>query len=204
MPLLYFIRHGQNRANVEHVLSHRVVDFSLTGLGVKQAQAAARWLGDRQVKTIYTSPLRRAVETAGAISKTTAAPIVVAEELREVNVGSLDGRGDADAWDLYNHTVSAWHQGELNARFPGGESLAEAYERINRFLASAMGSHTTEDIAVVGHGEIFTAVLPRLIGIDKASVMRTASITIVRRNDGNRLKCEAWDTIDHLGGVSVP
>ncbi len=198
MSLIYFVRHGQNRANVEHVFSHRVVDYSLTARGLAQARAAAEWFRGRSVASIYSSPLRRAKETAAAISVTTNAPVVEIDELREVNVGELDGRSDQPAWDVYNQTVAEWHQGKRQVRFPGGESLEEASQRIEGFVAEVIGRHRGEDFVVVGHGEIFIAVLPRLLGLDGFLGMETAAITVARCDDALLLTCESWGLTEHL------
>src|SRR5689334_12090996 len=98
MGLIYMVRHAENRANVERLMSHRVIDYALTDLGRVQGEALGRWFLDRALARIYTSPLRRARETAAYIAEATGAPIVEAEQLRELNVGVLDGRGDEASW----------------------------------------------------------------------------------------------------------
>src|SRR5436190_3083868 len=92
------VRHAESAANVERLMSHRVIDYSLTDLGREQADALGRWFLDRALARVYTSPLRRARETAEYIARATGAPIVEAEPLRELHVGVLDGRGDEAAW----------------------------------------------------------------------------------------------------------
>ena len=90
---LYLSRHGENRANLEGVLSHRVVDHPLTDRGRRQAAALAEWLAQRGTSAVYSSPLKRAMETASVVSERVGAPVFTREGLREVNVGSLDPDG---------------------------------------------------------------------------------------------------------------
>jgi broad specificity phosphatase PhoE len=199
---LYLVRHAENRANVERLMSHRVIDYSLTDLGRQQAEALGRWFLDRALSRIYSSPLRRARETAEYIARATGAPIVEAESLRELHVGWLDGRGDAAAWTEHDQIVARWRAGEWEARFPGGESYREAYDRLASFLAEAAQRDRADAVAVVGHGGLYSTVLPRLCpvdGHDGHSPLRlhNTAVTVVRHADG-ALTCERWGGTDHL------
>ena len=157
----------------------------------------AEWLRGRGVEHLYTSPLRRARETAVAISLATRAPVVELDALREVDVGELDGRRDEAAWRLYDHTVAAWHRGDLRARFPGGESFAEALLRMHGALEEVIRRHRHDEVVLVGHGEIFTSVLLRLLRLDESRGLAPASITSVRCESAG-LVCANWGSTGHL------
>jgi broad specificity phosphatase PhoE len=105
-------RHGQNLANVTRTLSHRTYDGDLTDLGRRQAQALAdqlRGFVDDPIRLLVCSPLRRARQTAEIVASTLGLEVAMElEELREVNVGVLDGRGDTDAWETYEAILAAW------------------------------------------------------------------------------------------------
>jgi broad specificity phosphatase PhoE len=67
-------------------------------------------------------PLRRARQTAEIVSAGLQVPVAAElEELREVNVGDLDGRNDDQAWQAHEATLLSWRSGDLGQRFPGGE-----------------------------------------------------------------------------------
>src|SRR5687768_8889360 len=100
VPRIYFVRHGENRANVERRMSWRVIDYPLTEPGPRQAAAVAEWFRARPIEAVYASPLLRARETADRIAEVVGAEVVEAEPLRELNVGELDGLGDPDSWAL--------------------------------------------------------------------------------------------------------
>ena len=198
MSMIYFVRHGQNLANVDHVLSHRVVDYSLTERGRRQARAIAEWLRERPIRAIYSSPLGRARETAAIIVSATGARLFEVEALREVDVGELDGRSDGEAWAVYESTVAAWRRAEWWARFPGSEDLREARRRITSVVEDVVRRHPGQDVVVVGHGEILGAALPPLLGLCDPPVMTTGSITAVRCAGPGGLSCESWGLIEHL------
>jgi probable phosphoglycerate mutase len=171
-------RHGQSEANVSLTLSHRVYDPDLTDLGRRQAAELGERLakeasGAVPVVAVAASPMRRARQTADVVAARLG--LVVAaelEDLRELDVGSLDGRRDAEAWAIYHRVLAAWSAGDLTARFPGGEDGAELVARIGRglraaaALAAGNGTGDGEGVAVlvVAHGGNLRAALPTLTG----------------------------------------
>lgn len=173
-------RHGQNVANLTKTLSYRVFDGDLTEAGRRQA----RELGERlaagaadSVRLLACSPLRRARQTADIVGQRLGLPVAMElDDLREVNVGELDGRSDAQAWKIYAAVLAAWRAGDTLARFPGGENRGELCARLLRALtevarsAAAGRSLVPADIAVaerslvVAHGANLRAALPCLAG----------------------------------------
>ncbi len=89
---IYLVRHAENTANLTKEFSHRLVDYSLTPKGILQAQQTAEYFTDKNIDEIYSSPLKRARETADIIAQKLHLPVGVVEQFREVNVGSLEGR----------------------------------------------------------------------------------------------------------------
>ena len=69
MHTIYWVRHGENKANITKEFSYKYVDYSLTPKGIQQAQQTARFFRNKNIQTIYTSPLKRAVETAEIIAR---------------------------------------------------------------------------------------------------------------------------------------
>jgi broad specificity phosphatase PhoE len=63
-------------------------------------------------------------------------PAAELDELRELNVGRLDGRSDAQAWDAYSAVLAAWAAGQGSARFPGGEDYAELWARLRHAMVT--------------------------------------------------------------------
>jgi probable phosphoglycerate mutase len=202
MPLIYLIRHAENRANVERVMSHKVIDYSLTELGVRQSAALGRWFLDRSLERVYSSPLKRALETAQAVADATGAPVEAVEPLRELDVGELDGRGDPESWQIHDDVVARWIKGDWEARFPGGESYREAYDRLAGLLVDLAARHTSGDVAAVGHGGLFTTVLPRLCTVaehDGVNPLRlkNTGVTVIH-HEGGVLTCQLWGGVEHL------
>src|SRR5205085_2324754 len=161
----YLVRHAENRANVERLMSHKVIDYSLTELGLRQAEALGRWFLDRALERVYASPLKRARETAEYIAEASGASIVEAEALRELHVGEQGGRGGAAGGRGRDVIGAGWHQGGWGARCRGGESSRQAYARLAGSLRAAAERYPHGGVVAVGHAGLFTTLLPRLCAV---------------------------------------
>lgn len=163
---LIWVRHGQNEANLTRTLSFRTYDRDLTDRGRRQARDLADSLaGTGPVARIASSPLKRARQTADIIAARLRLPVSAEfEDLREVNVGSLDGRGDDEAWLAYAKILDAWRAGEAQARFPAGENLHELVGRLRRVMLSVAEPGPGGDVIIVAHGASIRAALPMLTG----------------------------------------
>ena len=164
MPVVLWARHGENVANLSATLSHRVYDGDLTEAGREQAERLAEVLGTR-VTRLACSPLRRAGQTAAILAaRLGLPPAAVLDDLRELNVGALDGRSDAEAWRTYRGVLAAWRSGRPEARFPGGEDHGELIARLWRALAAVTADPAGGRPLIVAHGASLRAALPRLTG----------------------------------------
>ncbi len=168
MAEILWARHGENVANLTRTFSYRVFDGDLTGTGRQQAANLAGRLADgagEPVGLLACSPLRRARQTAEIVGHRLGLAVALElEDLREVNVGELDGRSDEEAWDTYARVIAAWKAGETEVRFPGGEDCAELCARLRRALAAAARSAGDRRSLLVAHGANLRAALPGLAG----------------------------------------
>jgi len=168
MATVLWARHGENVANLTQTFSHRVFDGDLTPAGRRQARALAARLAGRDrdpVGQLVCSPLRRARQTAEIISRLLGLPIAAErDDLRELNVGDLDGRSDDQSWRVYHGVLAAWRDGELDARFPGGESCLELHRRVAGAIAAVAGPGGGAVTVIVAHGGALRMCLPLLTG----------------------------------------
>ena len=157
----WYIRHGHNHANEIRQLSHKIVDYPLTGLGVAQAtRLAERLARERVPAAIYASPLRRAAQTAEIIAAGAGGDVTIVEELRELDVGELDGRRDDEAWAVYHRVLADWHAGIPGSAFPGGEDYHQMTARLAAALGNALRHPAGSRVLVVGHGGTIRAAIP--------------------------------------------
>jgi broad specificity phosphatase PhoE len=95
IPLLaqpfYFLRHGQIESNVRGTIAGSL-NIRLTARGHAEARAAAVALERRDITAIYSSPLRRARDTAETIAAALKLPVLLMPKLAERNWGVLQGQ----------------------------------------------------------------------------------------------------------------
>jgi probable phosphoglycerate mutase len=200
MALLYLLRHGESHANISRTFSYLNVDLGLTERGLEQAQAVAGYFADKPIGRVFSGPLLRARQTAEPIAHATGAPLEIVEALRELDVGSLEGRSDRAGWEIHDGTFRRWRAGDWDARFPDGESYHEVHARITAFLDRLANDFPDQDLIAVGHGGIFCAVLPQVCAIpwDPATEFTLGNTGVSIFNRGEALTCVQWNGQGHL------
>jgi probable phosphoglycerate mutase len=151
---------------VNNEFSCRIIDHGLTQRGVEESTYTALWLSRCGVSAIYSSPLRRAKETAAIIGKTTGLDVIVEEALREVDVGSLEGQPSSKNWQLHNAIIDAWKQGQWDVSFPQGESFADLVRRARLFIQSIAVRNPIRRLVVITHGTVLLSIRYGICGED--------------------------------------
>jgi 2,3-bisphosphoglycerate-dependent phosphoglycerate mutase len=199
---IYFVRHGESQANLDHVFANRpAIKGDLTPVGIAQANALARELSGAGLTQVYTSPLPRARRTATILAMHLGVSLTVTDALREYDVGDFEGLGygGGEAWRMqrYEAVEQSWRDGNHDASHPGGESLADLTHRFRPFLSHLVSRHTDDDALVaVGHGGLFRALLPSLLqdvapGVVLAHPLGHGGI-VIGEYHGNAWHCLRW------------
>lgn len=175
MNTIYLVRHGENTANITHEFSYKLIDYSLTTKGILQAQQTAEYFADKHIHDIYTSPLKRAKETAEIIAARLDLPVTVIEHFREVNVGNLERQPpSSENWELHNHIIAEWYFGRHNVSFPDGEDYLTLLQRMRMGLLQVTHNKIDHNIILVGHGGIFAIPLRDICSnIDMEEIRQT-------------------------------
>jgi broad specificity phosphatase PhoE len=212
MTALYLIRHGENLANLTKEFSHRHVDYSLTPKGVLQSEQTAQFLQDKGITAVYSSPLKRAYETAQHLADLLGLEVIVLEQFRELNVGDLEGQPPTPAaWIAHNEVLRAWRRGELDVAFPGGENFYAVWERVSDGFRQVIEEHPDGAVAIFAHGGVFATTVKALCPeIDLAEVLRqenhNCSITEIdaELREGKLYgQLVYWAACDHLTGEAA-
>jgi probable phosphoglycerate mutase len=165
MPLLLLIRHGENDYVKKSKLPGRLPGIHLNERGQKQAQALGEALKDVPIGSIYSSPLERAMETAGPIAAARKLEILSEPDLMDTDVGSWQGRSlkvlrRTKVWGVVQNAPSRF-------RFPEGESFAESQVRLVNTLERIIKEHDKpqEIVAVVFHADPIKLVVAYFLGM---------------------------------------
>lgn len=197
---LILVRHGQSHANVQRRLDTRPPGAELTDLGVQQAQTFARSRAHPPGLLLH-SVARRAAQTAGAIGAALVVAPVEVDGIHEVQAGELEDRDDDAAIAEFNTVYQRWHEGDLNAAMPGGESGREVLDRYLPVITELRLRYLddrdwSQDIVVVSHGAAIRLAAATLAGVDGSFVLdhhlaNTEAVTLAPITDG-RWSCVQW------------
>lgn len=150
MALAYLVQHGEKEPLPG--------DPGLTPTGRQQARGTGRWLHGCGVHALYSSPMRRARETADCIASVTG--LAIRPDARLTERLNWDGAQPFEAFlTLWARTAS-----DRDLVPPGGGSSRQAGARLQAFLAGLPGAHGP--VAAVTHGGITTELLRNLLDDD--------------------------------------
>jgi broad specificity phosphatase PhoE len=146
---LFIIRHPQATGNlIRHFQGH--TDTDLTEEGLCQADILAGHFRDIPLDIVYSSDLKRAAITAEKIAA--GREHKVTPVLREIHAGVWE---DKDVMLLpgdYPVESRIWSKQPERFYIEGGETMAEVYARVSKFLTEITAKNEGKTIAVVSHG----------------------------------------------------
>jgi len=167
-------------------------------VGRKQAERLGLALKEMKIDAIYSSPLKRAFDTAQAIAGHHKLAVKVETDLREMEVGELEGVSIAELGTSFGQFLLQWRQGQGVVKLPGGESVVDLADRVWATMQLIMKKHEQGSIVVVSH--FFTAVVTicKALGWPLTTMERirvqTGSISIIELGDGQPRLVSLGDT----------
>lgn len=153
---LLIIRHGQSEADILNVIEGRA-DFELTELGKRQASLMADWvISNFKIDKIYSSPLKRAKQTAGFLSVKAGIEVSYDDDLMEFQNGLIAGLSKEEADEKYPEpSIKYPHTVLYNM-----ESMIQFRMRAETALSKIINENDLDStIAIVGHGGIISKLL---------------------------------------------
>ncbi len=196
MGNIYLVRHAVTDYNLENRFQGQL-DIPLNKKGKAQAERLKYYFKGKKIDLIYTSDLKRATETAEYLSKDLNQSLRILSNLREVNVGRLEGM----KWEEVKKTYPAWVSKGHNYGYPGGETRIDIEKRVVNLWDYICQCHSTDNIILVSHGGIIKTLICQLLGIEasnrKKLIIDNCSVSwIVLSESGCRVK--ALNTVLHL------
>ncbi len=157
---LLLVRHGESTGNAERLIQGWL-DVPLTPLGRRQAAAVAARLASAGASALYSSPLRRARETADAVAAATGLAVVELDALREYHFGEAQGLRYADAAARWGRAERGWGVGPV----PGEEGLPAFRARVGAGIVELATRHDTDIAIAVMHGGVLGAIVAELCAL---------------------------------------
>jgi broad specificity phosphatase PhoE len=161
---LLLVRHGHTRATEEGKL-YTDPAAELTDSGREQARAAGIWLKAQQPDVLLSSTSKRVFTSAEIAGEILKMPPVTVPGLDEWHVGEWDGRAYIDIKAENPELYKAWSADPIANRPPGGESIADVFERAQTILAKVLHENSGKKIALVTHAGIIRSFLVHALGM---------------------------------------
>lgn len=189
---VWITRHGQSAGNVARDEAERLgapvidiagrdVDVPLSPLGMQQAQALGRWLGElspqRRPNVILCSPYMRAVATAeymldAADVSRNDVYFLIDERLREKEFGILDRLTRFGIQQKFPELdAQRQHVGKFYFRPPGGESWCDVILRLRGMLDTLKSEFPDQRVMVIAHQVIVNCFRYLVEGMTEAEIL---------------------------------
>jgi broad specificity phosphatase PhoE len=205
---LYLVRHGATDANLRrpYVLQGRGIDLPLNPTGAQQAERVAALLAQNSVSAVYSSPMRRALETARAIAARCRVDVVVHDELIECNVGRWEGLRWDGIREQFPEECENFQRDPSRFPYLGGETYSDVARRAVPVLERLLERHRGEEFAVVAHNIVNRVSVATFLGLDlsRAKEIHQANggVNVIRR-EGGRTQLVTLNSAFHLEGDSA-
>jgi broad specificity phosphatase PhoE len=168
---LFLCRHGEPDETVRGRICG-ALDPGLSPTGVEQANMLAAALRDVPLAAVYSSPQRRALETAGPVAALHDIVPVEEDGLREIDFGVLEGLTHDEAAARHPSVYRMWMDDAASVRFPRGECWADVQTRVAACLAGILRQHPGGSVAVIAHGGGLRAALAAWLEMPAAGAFR--------------------------------
>lgn len=202
MTEILLIRHAEPEGAGRYL--GRRSDPPLSARGRAQAEALARRLASEPLAAIYSSPLRRALETARAIAAHHL-PVEIVADLVEMDFGLWDGLSYQEVEAREPEQLARWLEDPLAVVPPEGEGLAGMGRRVIGAFEAIAIRHHGEVVAIVTHGGPARAILCRALGLPLAAHWRLsqdlAAISRLGLGENGKVTFSLLNDTCHLNGI---
>jgi broad specificity phosphatase PhoE len=205
MTELILARHGETEWNVGKIFRGRA-DVNLDAVGVKQADLLGKYLGNCRLEAVYSSPLKRALDTATIVARYQKVGVHTAEDIIDLDYGEWQSLSEQQVERLYPALLKEWHNSPHKVRIPGGESLEDVRGRVIELVNDVLSRHQGR-ILLVSHRVVLKVLICYLLGLDDSHFWNISQdvcgITVFNYVDGRFVLTRHNDT-SHLRELQEP
>jgi len=174
----------------------------LAEAGHKQAQLFAEYMMKEHIDALYTSPLKRAIQTAEPLTARTSLPAYIIDGVAEYDRESSEY---IPVEELKAANDPRWH--EMNAvGFAGQEVPAEFKDRVLTSLEKIISDHRGQTVVVTCHGGVINQYVSHVLGIDQGQFFypNYTSIHRIACSGAGHRSILSLNETPHLRGTGLP
>lgn len=203
MITLIIVRHGESVSNRQNL--PKGSDSDLTERGKEQAQLTAQALKNEPIEAVFSSPLKRAMQTADIIAKPHNHTPIRADELGELNWGdfaNIEPEELSLKWLALLQQELAKGVKREEIRPPNGENSYDHAKRISLFLSGIMRKYAGKTVLLVAHAGTNKTIIGSLRHMDAEKVydipQDNGCINKIILGDKEEIITEHINVIEHL------
>lgn len=161
MTKIFLLRHAQTADVTKFHGSES--DIGLSAWGHEQSQRLADLFVDIKIDLVYSSAMRRAIDTALPLTKRKGLGLIQVGALHERSMGELAGACREEFRHIYTKAMDEWSAGNLDFTHPTGESYRQMQVRGVPALRNIAEQHSGKSVVVVSHGMLIRVLLASMV-----------------------------------------
>ena len=185
---IYLIRHSESIDDIEDCYGG-IADFDLSENGIKKVEQYE--IENLGIEKIYTSPYKRAYQTAKISNKKLNVDLEIIDNIRECNsYGILSGVNKEKAKNIFSYVFNMEEYKNtgyyLGTSFLGGEDINEFDKRVEEGIREIISkSKELNTIAIVTHGGVYRSIYKNILKVNKKiEEMEDLATTELTYDDG--------------------
>jgi broad specificity phosphatase PhoE len=187
MTRVVLARHGETEWNRVERFRGRT-DIELNETGHRQAQAVAQRLSSWQTEAIYSSPLKRALQTAQPIAQACGLEVQGLEGIIDIDYGDCAGLSPEEFSTRHPDLFEKWRDAPQRVRFPGGEGLEDVRRRAWRAVEEICSTHEDGTLILVSHVVVNRVLICAALGVGNSSFWKigqdNAAVNVIEAEQG--------------------
>jgi len=200
-----FVRHGQTESNITGFFMGWSNE-DISDLGYAQARSLSSRLASLPIASVYTSPLKRAYNTALILAKPHNLELKALDDLIEIQLGDWQG---LHMDEISQRWPELWKQSRIDpseVTMPNGESFQQVTERAVRAFEMIVADNRDKQVVVVTHDVVIRVLVAHILGASNSIYRRfeinNASLSTMRVIDGKARLITLNDT-SHLDQATL-
>ncbi len=169
---IYLIRHSESIDDIEDCYGG-IADFDLSENGKNKVKNYQEKINNYGIEKMYTSPYKRANQTAQILNENIKVEMKVVDDIRELNqYGIMSGVNRERAKEIFSYVLEKEEYKNfgyyLGTTFLGGEDIKEFDNRVKKAISFILeDSKELDCIAIITHGGVYRSIFKNILDIDK-------------------------------------